>query len=180
MERTGWELGSLPYEIEAVKSNELSYDADFANKSVIVDYSNSTSGSLYFEAKFDLPENVTGIPTFNLTFSAPGSSDKLRAGYIFGGSNAGLAWIDRRKTTGYGDDDPTFTDRFSVAGVALAKTISGVIDRTVLELFVDDGAFSGTTLFFPEDRFTNMSLEAGNMPEGASVSIQVWDLSGTW
>lgn len=182
VERTGWEMGSLPYGIDAVRSRELSYDGDFVNKSVIVDYSNVTSGALYFEATFSLPpvKNITGVPTFNLTFSAPGSSDKLRAGYIFGGSNAGIGWIDRRNTSGYGGDDPLFTDRFSVAGVALAKTISGVIDRTILEMFIDDGAFSGTSLFFPQDKFSNLTLEAQGMPDDAKVTIAVWELNGVW
>lgn len=183
IERTGWEMVSLPYGIEAVKSSELSFDQDFANKSVIIDYSNSTSGALYFEVNFTLPEEPVGLTaasTFNMTWSSTTSDDRVKAGYIFGGSNAGVGWLDRRHAKGYGEDDPLFTDRFSVAGVALAKSISGVIDRSVLELFIDDGAFSGTSLFFPSEPLSNFTLASAGMPEGTRVKIAVWELSSTW
>lgn len=183
VERTGWEMVSLPYGIQAAKGSELSYDQDFANKSVIIDYSNSTSGALYFEISFDLPEdvaNLTSSSTFNMTWASPSSDDKVKAGYIFGGSNAGVGWIDRRNAKGYGEEDPLWTDRFSVAGVALAKSISGVIDRSVLELFIDDGAFSGTSLFFASEPLSNFTLASAGMPQGSRVKIAVWELNGTW
>nr|AFO84001.1 inulinase [Papiliotrema aurea] len=182
VERTGWEMGSLPYkQLDAVKGRQFSYDQDFGNNSVTIDYSNVTSGAMYFSANITLPEGgvLDATSTLNLTFSSS-AGDRLRAGYIFGGSNAGVGWIDRRYTLGYGEDDPLFTDRFSVAGVALAKRIEGVIDRSIFEMFIDDGAFSGTSVFFPQEPLNNLTVQTGGMPEGSRIEIAVWELDSAW
>jgi len=181
VERTGWEMGSLPYNIDSIKSNQFSFDSDFVNESVTVDYSNVTSGAIYFEANFTFPENVA-IPanaSFRLNFTSP-AGDSMKAGYYFGGPNPGVAWIDRRGTKAYGDEDPLWVDRFSAAAVALTKTVSGVIDRSVFEMFVDQGAFSGTSLFFAEQPMDTMIVETQGMPEGATVKMAVWELSSGW
>lgn len=181
LERTGWDLVSLPYNIDAIKGSELSYDQDFANKSVTVDYSNSTSGALYFEANFTLPENavLSADSQFNLTWSSSGD-DVLKAGYIFGGSNAGLGWINRGGVKRFGEDNPFFTDKFSVAQVSLTKSISGIVDRSVLEMFIDDGALSGTSVFYPAEPLDHLVLASAGMPAGTKIEIAVWDLTSTW
>ena len=181
VERTGWEMGSLPYGLDAVKGRQFSYDQDFANKSVIVDYANVTSGALYISANFSLPDDaeLTSAATFNLTFTSP-AGDRLRAGYIFGGTAAGVGWIDRRYTLGYGEDDPLFTDRFSSAGEAPAKRIEVVIDRSILEMFIDKGAFSGTSIFFPQEPLNNLTVATAGLPEGSKVEIEVWELTSAW
>jgi len=181
VERTGWEMGSLPYNLDSIKANQFSFDSDFINESVTIDYSNITSGALYFEANFTFPENATieDGATFQVNFTSP-AGDSMKAGYIFGGSNAGVAWIDRRGAKGYGEDDPLFTDRFSTAGVALTKTISRVVDRSVFEMFVDQGAYSGTSLFFAEQPMDTLVVDTKGMPEGATVRMEVWELSSGW
>ena len=180
--RTGWDLVSIPYDLTPVKGSQLSYDEDFNNKSVIVDYSNSTTGALYFTANFSIPDDAAfeASSSLNFTFTSPGGNESVNGGYWFGGANAGTAWLDRHDTTGYGRQDPFFTDRFSVASAQMARSMWGVIDRTMLEVFIDDGALSSTMLFYPSDPFSNFSISTGGLPEIMGVTLGVWDLSSVW
>ena len=181
-ERIGWVLGSTPYSLAPVLGDELSYDGDFANKSVIVDYSNITSGAVYFSANISIPADavVAGDALINFTIASPSSGENIRSGYFFGGSNSGSAWIDRSKTNGYGQDDPFFTTRFSHADVTPITCISGIVDRTILEVFLEEGRDSATTVFFPTEPFSNFSMATTGMPEGTTVEIGVWALGSGW
>ena len=182
LERTGWDLVSIPYDLDAVKGSQLSYDADFNNKSVIVDYSNSTSGALYFTANFSIPDNAAfdAYSSLNFTFTSPGGKESIKGGYYFGGANAATAWLDRGNTQTYGPQDPLFTDRFSVASATPASSIWGVIDRSMLEVFIDDGALSSTMLFYSSEPFSNFSISTGDLPMEMGVILGVWELSSVW
>ena len=179
---TGWDLVSLPYDLTPVLGSQLSYDGDFVNTSVIVDYSNSTVGALYFTANLSIPDDATfaDYASLNFTFTAPQSGENVKGGYIFGGSNAGTAWLDRTDTKAFGPDNPLWTNRFSVTASKPAKSIWGVVDRTMLEVFIDDGAYSATMLFFPQAPFSNFSIATDGLPDGMGVTIGVWELSSAW
>ena len=182
LERTGWDLVSIPYDLSPVLGSQLSFDEDFVNTSVIVDYSNSTVGAVHFTANLSIPdEAVFGeYGSLNFSFSSPQSGESVTGGYYFGGNNARTAWLDRGNTKGYGPSDPLFNHRFSVTSASLARSIWGVIDRTMLEVFIDDGAYSATMLFFPEEPFSNFSIATDGLPEGMGVTLGVWELSSVW
>ncbi|ORX34843.1 glycosyl hydrolase [Kockovaella imperatae] len=181
LERTGWALVSEPYDLSPILNSRLSHDTDFVNKTTDVDFSSAGSGAIYFSIKLpDSQARYGDEAAFSFAVSAPSSKESVKGGYMFGGPNAGHAWLDRGNTKGFGSDNPFWNDRFSVAQVSAARSIWGVIDRSVLELFIDDGAYSATMLFFSEEPLTLLRIGTEGMPEGTSIELEVHDLHSVW
>ncbi|BGP13768.1 Invertase [Rhodosporidiobolus nylandii] len=182
--RVGLVLGSLPYQLDTVRDSSLLADGadttSVVNQSVSVDYSSLESGAVAFSIDISLPTNVT-IPstaTLNLTFSSSETNESLSAGYFFGNGDGGFAWVDRGKTNGF--ENPFFTDKFSHASASLVRRIEGVLDRTLFELFLDEGAFSATVDVYPTKPLDTLVVGSNDMPEGTEVELKVWGLTGTW
>jgi beta-fructofuranosidase len=180
LERTGWAMISQPYELSAIYDQPLTTDNDFLNKTTTVDFSNVTSGAIYLNVNISVP---TPRPAFavdavlNFTFSST-SGESVTGGYFFGGDNTGIGYLDRGNTNGY--TDVFFNDKFTSSGVALAKSFSVVVDRSILEMFVDEGAYSGTTIFFPETPLSSLEIATSGIPDGVTMELEVWGLKGTW
>ncbi|KAB2578218.1 Invertase precursor [Lasiodiplodia theobromae] len=183
IERVGWTLVSKPYDLSPVIGSELGSDDSLANASLVVDYSSVASNAIYFEA------NVTGLPgsvsdisssaTLNFTALSPISGESVSGGYFFGGDNP--FWLDRGKTRGF--DNPFFADKFSTAQLLDSSgtwSLSGVIDRSIIELFLDQGTYSATATFFPVQPLSIFSISTAGLPEGAKVSVAVWGLESAW
>ncbi|GAB7357283.1 hypothetical protein MBLNU459_g8252t1 [Dothideomycetes sp. NU459] len=190
----GWTLVSSPYNIRSQLSHELAYNATLNNGTLILDYSAATaapSRALYFEA------NVTGLTpstlagTLNFTFAASLSGESVQGGTFVGGDT----WLSRARTSGF--DNPFFTDKFSATGMYSGEgqgsgggggggggggswTIAGVLDRTILELFVNGGEQSGTMVFYPTRPLDTVWIGAADVPENATVSVAVWALVDQW
>jgi beta-fructofuranosidase len=174
----GWTLVSTPYNISSQFSQQLASNSSLGNGTILLDYSSVSSGALYFEA------NVTGLNSttlsgyLNLTFSSSITGENVKAGTVIGGA----AWASRRNTN-WGADQPFFTDKFSTNGVYGGNgtwSISGVLDRTILELFVNGGEQSGTVTFFPDYPLDTLRIGAGGVAKGANVSVAVWGLKDAW
>ncbi|CAJ2500771.1 Uu.00g036240.m01.CDS01 [Anthostomella pinea] len=155
------------------------------NGSVTVDYSTVDSGALYIDA------NVTGInttlvtpdSTLNLSFTSPASGETLQSGFFFGGDNP--FFINRGLIRGF--DNVFFTDKFSTANIysdgsgSLASwRMQAVIDRSILEVFVNGGDQAGTVLFYPTQPLSLLHLATRDLPTGAKVSVSVLALKSAW
>ncbi|KAH0283804.1 hypothetical protein M436DRAFT_77255 [Aureobasidium namibiae CBS 147.97] len=176
----GWDLVSSPFNISSQFSRVLASNSSLGNNSILLDYSNVPSGALYFEA------NVTGLTpatlagSLNFTFTSSVSGENLQGGTIPGG----ITWVSRRNA-GWGAENPYWTDKFSVNGIYSGSengtwAISGILDRTILELFVNGGEQSGTVTFFPDYPLDTLRIGANSIPEGAGVSVAVWGLKDAW
>ncbi|BGP51405.1 Invertase [Rhodotorula kratochvilovae] len=182
--RIGYVLASEPYQLDAVRNASLLdggvESVDVVNSSVEVDLSPSSSGAVYFAFNISLPDNGTVASTASLalTLRSSASNETLAIGYYFGGSNAGTTWIDRGKLSGF--SHPLFTDKFSLTAVDSARTLEGVWDRSILEVFVDGGAFHATNTAFPSEMLDRLEVRTEDLPEGAQVTLAVWGLSSTW
>ena len=83
--RTGWDLISTPFNITPVYDTQLASTDNLGNKSILLDYSETTSGAVYFRC------NVSGIPTvdvqgtLNFTFSSSATRESISGGFFFGG-----------------------------------------------------------------------------------------------
>ncbi|ORY25089.1 glycosyl hydrolase [Naematelia encephala] len=178
--RTGWDLISAPYNLDAILGGELSYDSDFINKSVTVDFSGSPSNAIWFQANFTLASNLIypSYASLNFSFSSKSTGESVSGGYLFGGANAGQAWLDRGRT--YAFDNPFYTNRFSIAQAGLASQISALFDRSIIEMFLDGGDHSGTATFFPSEPLTRLTVATTGMPEGSEVRIGVWQVNSAW
>ncbi len=177
--RTGWTLVSEPYKINGLFGPKLASDSSLGNDSATVDFSDVSSNAIYFEVK------VTGIPlatgpvnpesSLNFTFSAPGSREELRGGVFFRTLHI---WLDRGGVQGF--DNPFFTDKFSLTVVREDNlVISGVVDRSVFEVFINGGEQSATNTFFPNEPLRQMTIEAKLLPPGLDISFNAYALKST-
>ena len=177
--RIGYDLISTPYDLTPIYDRVLADGTKVVNTSATIDYSNVDSGALYFEV------NVTGIPpnanatgTANVTFMSSVSGESVRAGFYFGGDTP--FWINRGGVKGF--DNPFFTDKFSTNNIITNGQwrLEGVIDRSILEIFLDGGQRSATNTFFPQYDLNVMSFATAELNPGVDVTLRVWALKSTW
>ncbi|KAI9886183.1 MAG: hypothetical protein M1823_002035 [Watsoniomyces obsoletus] len=178
MTRTGWTLVSKPYKIETVFDKPLATSDNIANGSLSANYSTAGSGAIYFQI------NATGIPsanatgTANFTFESSVSGESVRGGFYFGGDVP--FWIDRGDVDGF--ENPFFTDKFSTNNLISNGQwrMEGVIDRSIIEVFLDGGNQSATLTFFPTQRLDMVRLATGDLDTDVQVSAAIWELKSTW
>ncbi|KAI6782739.1 uncharacterized protein J7T54_000882 [Emericellopsis cladophorae] len=178
--RIGWKLISEPYDLSPVLGRELAANETMGNGSTTVDFSQVESNAVYWEA------NVTGIPdsgipgsaTLNFTFVSPQSGEFVRGGYYFGGDNP--FFVDRGGAQGF--DNVFFTDKFSTNSLIEGDSwsMSGIMDRSILEVFVNGGVDSATNTFFTTQPLTHLIVSAGDLVEGMEVSLRVHALESAW
>ncbi|KAJ3495338.1 hypothetical protein NLG97_g3466 [Lecanicillium saksenae] len=178
--RIGWKLVNEPYNLEPVMGSQLASNNSLVNGSLTVDFATVDSNALHWEA------NVTGLPqtgisdlaTLNFTFMSPTTGEFIRGGYYLGGDNP--FFIDRGGAKGF--DNVFFTDKFSTNSLIDGDSwrMSGIIDRSILEVFLDGGIESATVNYFSMQPLTLMVLGTSNMPKGANVSIRVNALESAW
>ncbi|KAF5355425.1 hypothetical protein D9758_006410 [Tetrapyrgos nigripes] len=180
--RLGWDLVSEPYNLSPILGPQLASHDALLNTSLAVDYSNVSSNAIYFEANVTGLLHISSIPTtsfLNFTFSSPTSGESLSGGYQFGADNP--FFLDRGKTNGF--DNPYFTDKFSVSQILDPSgtwSISGLIDRSIFEVFLDRATFSGTTTFFPAEPLSHFTIATGDVPQGAAVKAVVYAVESVW
>ncbi|PHH85926.1 hypothetical protein CDD83_10987 [Cordyceps sp. RAO-2017] len=178
--KTGWKLVSRPYDLSPVMGGELLSKSGFANADLRVGFAEIRSNALYWEA------HVTGLPggglsdkaTLNFTFQSGRSGESLGGGFFFA---AGSFYLDRGAARGF--DDAFFTDKFSVDTAWSGRSswsMSGVMDRSILEVFVDGGVESATITFFTEEPLTQMVFATSELPPEALVSVRVNALQSAW
>ena len=56
----------------------------------------------------------------------------------------------------------------------------GVIDRSILEVFLDNGALSATSTFFPDGELDTLILSTGDLSEGVGVTAEIFGLESAW
>jgi len=180
--RVGYDLVSIPYSLSPVLSNTALVQKTMGNGTIDLDYSTVSSGALYFQI------NITNIPTANVTgttnftFLSSRSGETLRAGYFIPPDSA--FFIDRGNVRGF--DNPFFTDKFSTSSPydpsasTWTWSVEGVIDRSILEVFINGGQSSATVTFFPEESLDTMTISSGNLNPGVTVSVAVYAVNSAW
>ncbi|WVQ80941.1 hypothetical protein IAT38_003048 [Cryptococcus sp. DSM 104549] len=174
----GWDLVQEVYDLSPVLGTSLSSNSSLANST-----STSTfSTAAYFDANVTIPADST-LPAYaslNFTLSTNSSSDKVSGGYFLstGNPSSYTFWMDRGKTSGF--DNPFFSDRFSAAQVYGAGRIQVLIDRSLLEVYIDGGALVGTMVVFPDEPFTKLEVGTVGLPEGSTVDFGAWELEDSW
>ncbi|KAL3419326.1 beta-fructofuranosidase [Phlyctema vagabunda] len=181
-ERIGYNLVTAPYEnLEPVKGDIIGEHGALVNESLTVDYSTVHSGAVYFAV------NVTNIPnvtlskgTLNFTFTASSTNESVAGGFFFGGDTP--FWFNRGKVTGF--DNPFFTDKFSTNNLLPYQVnsfmLEVVIDRTIIEIFLDGGDRSAVATFFPEGKIDTLTIGTNDMNNDVGVHAEVWSLESGW
>lgn len=180
--RTGWDWINTPYDLSPQYDTAIANNTNLGNGSVLLDYSSVSSGALYFQCNVsNLPNSSYSQGTLNFTFSSSSTRESVSGGMFFGGDTP--FWLSRGKVLGFGETNPFFTDKFSVANPINAEgtfTLEGVIDRSILEVFLDGGRNSATTTFFPEGVIDNLEIRTAGLNAGVGVSVMVWGLKSAW
>lgn len=180
--RIGWVMANELVDLTPVLGTPMNTSRFEGNGSVLVDYKDVLSGALYVDVNVTglTASTITGSSTLNVSFASPLSGEILRSGFFFGGDQP--YFVDRGLIRGF--DNIFFTDKFSVADVW--NTTSGswrvqvVVDRSILEVFVDGGVHTATVLYFPNEPLTLMNLATADLPAGVEVSVAVWSLNSAW
>lgn len=186
----GYDLISEVHNISAILDQELAYESNLGNGTVLADFANVESGAIYFEA------NLTGLTVSTLRGVANFTiSSSISGEYIRGGINAAGGpgiWVDHSNIRGF--DNPYFNDKFSEEGLftpamvpesGLAASNSSfnlgvVVDRSILEVYLNGGQVAGTFSFFPTAALDTVAIRFGNVPESATSAASVWALRDTW
>ncbi|KAK6601823.1 invertase precursor [Botrytis cinerea] len=182
--RTGWALIQYPFDLTPLynESEPLASSDNLGNGSLIADYSSIPSGAIYISCKVtSMPNNTLAQGTLNFTFSSSTTRESVSGGIFLGGDAP--VWLSRRNFNGFAESNPFFTDRFSVGNTINDEgtfQFDVVIDRSILEVFVDAGRSSGTITFFPEGILDTVEVRAGDLNEGVVVDAKIWGLDGGW
>lgn len=194
--RLGWDLVSLPYDLSPVVGPSL-LSSTAANSTADVDFTNVTSNAVWFSLNVTLPDAaiqnaslISADASINITFlpstkcsSSSSASDTPAATltYFYAGlTNGALALTRPAASSSWGAENPFFSDKFSYTLVDPLTSLVGVFDRSMLEVFVNDGAHSATMLLFPDSPVGSMKVATGGLPEGTQVNLQVNGLESTW
>lgn len=178
--RGPYTLVSLPYDLSPLYTSKSSLaNTTTPNASLLYDYSSTVpSGALYFSIVVsDIPlADTTG--TANFTFLSSVTGESIRGGFYLGGDTP--FFINRGYIRGF--DNPFFTDKFStnINTETQAFKLEGVIDRSILEVFLDNGLRSATTTFFAEGSLDTVIISTGDLNPGVKVKAAVWGLKSTW
>jgi beta-fructofuranosidase len=179
--RVGMVMASAPYDLSPVLGDALASNSSLGNGSIIVDYSGVPSNAVYLSinATNVNPSLLGTDSTVNFTFCSPVSNEYLRGGFFFGGDQH--FFLDRGGTHGF--ENPFFTDKISttdVIGSNGAWSVEVLIDRSIIEVFLDGGTRSATQTFFPTTPLTILAVSAGGMKYGMEISIQVRAVLSAW
>lgn len=157
-----------------------------ANSSGIAGNSQTLSIPLLGTAAFDF--NVTAASSLDDATDATlvikiYSNDTYGSEYLSIGYADSALWVDRANAHGswynpfYTDKISTFVQPLPVDTTSPGLTLRGIIDRSVLELFINDGIQSAVVLFFMTSAPGSISLSVTN---GMSAGINVSSLDGVW
>ena len=180
--RGPYTLMQLPYDLTTLQT-PVTNTTRLANSSLLYDYSQSVpSGALSFNMTItNIPAaNTTG--TANFTFFSSVTGESIRGGFFLGGDTP--FFLNRGYTNGFDRTNPFFTDKFSVNNLINPETqtwrITVVVDRSILEVFLDNGLRCGTMTFFPEGELDTLMVISAGLNPGVNVAVDVYGLTSTW
>lgn len=185
--RLGYDLISEPYDLSPVLGETIASSNSLGNGTLFADLAseNAASGAVYFSLNItSLPpiaSNATG--TANVTFLSTTTGETLTLGQFLSGD---FPFFLDRSNIRRAYDSPFFTDRFStnpLLGPSLPESgfrLEGVLDRSILEVFLQGGERSATITFFAEQDVDAMVVRTGGLNEGAEVGVRVVALESAW
>lgn len=171
----GWDLVQEVYDLSPVLGDQLDTQ-QLVNKSSTA----TITEAAYIDVNFTIPDDASfaEYASLNFTVSTNSSGETVKGGYFFAEPYSIAAWLDRRDTKAF--ESPFFTDKFSVAPAQQAKRLQVIIDRSLIEIYIDNGALVGTMVAFPEEPFTKLEVTTAGLPDGMEVEVGVWDLKDSW
>ncbi|KAI4173039.1 MAG: hypothetical protein LQ343_003149 [Gyalolechia ehrenbergii] len=178
--RRDYTLVSLPYDLSPLytTTSSLINSSSLANSSLLYDYSSTVpSGALTFNMTVRSIPLVNATGTANFTFMSSVTGESIRGGFYLGGDTP--FFLNRGYIRGF--DNPFFTDKFSTNNLINTDTqtfrLQVVSDRSILEVFLDNGLRSATTTFFPEGMLDTLIISTAGLSPGVQAAADVYGLN---
>lgn len=176
--RTGWDLVSEPYNLSAVTpSKPLASNANLGNGSLFATLEDLGSGVIMVNASI-MSLNVSSVSataSMNITILSSATGEMLTAGQFL---QTGEFWMDRGATS---FSNALFTDKVSTTFVpGNSWDMLMVVDRSVWEVFLNQGTSSATLTFFPEGAMDTVFVRSSGVNAEAIVSVSVYELESAW
>lgn len=186
-------LASLPVDLSSMRGTKpLSYVG--GNAEVVVDYSGVSSGAIEYAIRISTPPGLGDISVV-LEFYSSVSGEVVQVSIGVPAATSptnriGSFSMSRQGVAGWNHDAlvKTFTIpnmgpfKESQAGGTTTETYEfvGIMDRTIMEVFLNGGIDAGTMIFFPTQKLDRMKLKVGGVASGALVSFEAWGLKSGW
>ncbi|KAH9926332.1 glycoside hydrolase family 32 protein [Epithele typhae] len=181
--RGGFALVSRPARALApVLGPLLARNANLGHGELLVDFARgSPSGAVVLHA--EIGAAAPGM-SFDFAFASAASGERVGGSLNFDRAGAGgVVHLDRSQTHGFVNPGMGFNETFAAEVVPQAgggASLEVVMDRSMLEVFVNGGSKSATMLFFPTEPLTTLAVNASGVPEGVVVSVEVFALESVW
>jgi beta-fructofuranosidase len=177
-----WVVTHSPFKnLSTIKGRQLA-SKHLKTGDVKLNFSGVPSKAVYFDVAIKGIDaaNPNGHVIFNFTSSSSGE-------HLDGGVSLddGFFWINRAGTHLFTIGDNGNYTPSSNTTVSWSDngtfSFSGVIDRSVFEVFLgEDGIQSGTMTFFPTTPLDTLTVSTEGLSDRASVSINAWGLQSGW
>lgn len=173
---------------------------DLANKSLTLDY-----GSVVPSRAISFTVNITNVPlnttiatgSMNFTLLSSTSGESIRGGFFISPPNSGAFFLSRARTYGFDETNPFFNKDFSVTSPVTAAagaaggaygssgqtgrwSLQVVVDRSLVEVYLDGGKKVGTMVYFAEGELDTLILGSRGVNVGTGVRAEVWGLRSVW
>ncbi|TFK87030.1 glycoside hydrolase family 32 protein [Polyporus arcularius HHB13444] len=176
---TGWVLVSRPHDLRPVLGQvlvekEWRAEGGISNASILTE-----SGAVHLNvAVSGLLGSIPATSSLEIVLSTSDSQESLSCGYSFSDNTF---FLDRGNTRGF--QDPTFTSNFSTSVFPREDgtwTMSAVVDRSIIEVFLNEGVASATSVFFATQPLTSISISTAGLPSGATTKVELRALESVW
>lgn len=196
----GYLLASLPVDMSSMRDTEPVSFPTLGTSQIVVDYSDLDSRVIEFYIQVSTPLGSSDNITVLLEFSSAVSGENIQLQLIVPPGESPTNRISsftmsRAGITGW-TNGGTLPLSFTVSDMGPFNEVDvngttteiyefhGVIDRTILDVFLNGGINAGTMVFFPaeENMLDTMTLTVGGIASGSLsvVSLEAWGLQSGW
>lgn len=177
-----WAVTHSPFNgLSTVKGRQL-VSKNIQSGDVRANFSGVPSKAVYFDVAVKGIDAANPAGHVNFNFTSSSSGDYLDGGVSMGD---GSFWISRAGTHLFAaKDNGKFTASSNTTISPFVNgtfSFSGIIDRSVFEVFLgQDGIQSGTMTFFPTTPLDTLTVSTEGLSNRTSVSVKAWGLQSGW
>ncbi|PHH83550.1 hypothetical protein CDD82_7111 [Ophiocordyceps australis] len=175
-----WKLAAEPYDLTPVRGELLVQSSRLRNEFVSLNFEHLSSNAVYWEANLtDIPrEGLPPMAVFHVSFQSRDTAERLSFEYSLAD---GIFSMDRGGLRGFKHAE--FTNKFWYRSPARGGewSMKGIIDRSVAEVFLNNGLDSATMTFYAQQPLTRMAIGSAHVSEEeVCVSASVTGLRSGW
>ncbi|RDW78334.1 hypothetical protein BP5796_06186 [Coleophoma crateriformis] len=193
----GYDLVSEAFSLLPMAGSMVASEKGLGNGGMVIDYSSVASGAVEFKITLTAPTHgsTTANASIGLDFTSSSSGESVSlsfnlvtsttastppvAGFSMDRSNI-KGWTTAPLITSLTNLIPFASSDATASSPTNTYKITGIMDRTILETFINDGVDAGSMIFFPTGKLDTIDLKIDGLGAGASVDFQVLGLKSGW